>query len=133
MRIRDVYQGRRFGLSIEIFPPKSPEGDESLRQTLRELAPFHPAFISCTYGAGGSTRGTTLEVLASQGRELFRTARWRKKMQQHVVVTCTAHDVSAHRQPRLREGLTRAACRNELHAKAYQRLRKFHEASLIRD
>ena len=39
----------------------------------------------------------------------------------------------AHRQPRLREGLTRAACRNELHAKAYQRLRKFHEASLILD
>ena len=30
--------------------------------------------------------GTTLEVLASQGREMFRTARWRKKMQQHVVV-----------------------------------------------
>ena len=61
MRIRDIYQGRRFGLSIEIFPPKSPEGDESLRQTLRELAPFHPAFISCTYGAGGSTSKRTVE------------------------------------------------------------------------
>lgn len=61
MRIRDIYTGRRFGLSIEIFPPKTPEGDESLRQTLRELAPFQPAFVSCTYGAGGSTSKRTVE------------------------------------------------------------------------
>lgn len=61
MRIRDIYTGRRFGLSIEIFPPKTPEGDESLRQTLRELAPFQPAFVSCTFGAGGSTSKRTVE------------------------------------------------------------------------
>lgn len=61
MRIRDIYAGGQFGLSIEIFPPKTPEGDESLRQTLRELAPFQPAFVSCTYGAGGSTSKRTVE------------------------------------------------------------------------
>ena len=61
MRIRDIYGGGRFGLSIEIFPPKTPEGDDSLRQTLRELAPFQPAFVSCTYGAGGSTSKRTVE------------------------------------------------------------------------
>ena len=60
-RIRDIYSSGRFGLSIEIFPPKTAEGDESLRQTLRELTPFRPAFISCTYGAGGSTSKRTVE------------------------------------------------------------------------
>jgi methylenetetrahydrofolate reductase (NADPH) len=61
MRIRDIYAGGQFGLSIEIFPPKTPEGDDSLRQTLRELTPFQPAFVSCTYGAGGSTSKRTVE------------------------------------------------------------------------
>ena len=61
VRIPDIYSAGRFGLSIEIFPPKTPEGDDSLRQTLRELAPFKPAFVSCTYGAGGSTSKRTVE------------------------------------------------------------------------
>ena len=39
VRIPDIYSAGQFGLSIEIFPPKTPEGDDSLRQTLRELAP----------------------------------------------------------------------------------------------
>lgn len=60
-RIRDIYSSGRFGLSIEIFPPKSPEGDESLRKTLREMSPFQPCFVSCTYGAGGSTSKRTVE------------------------------------------------------------------------
>ena len=61
VRIPEIYSTGRFGLSIEIFPPKTPEGDDSLRQTLRELAPFKPAFVSCTYGAGGSTSKRTVE------------------------------------------------------------------------
>ncbi len=77
MRIRDVYSGGRFGLSIEIFPPKTAEGDESLRQTLRELTPFRPAFVSCTYGAGGSTSKRTVE--------------WCREIQERHRVTSTAH------------------------------------------
>ena len=61
VRIPDIYSAGRFGLSIEIFPPKTTEGDDSLRQTLRELIPFKPAFVSCTYGAGGSTSKRTVE------------------------------------------------------------------------
>ncbi|MBC8115310.1 MAG: methylenetetrahydrofolate reductase [NAD(P)H] [Candidatus Saccharimonas sp.] len=61
LRIPDIYSAGRFGLSIEIFPPKTPEGDDSLRQTLRELAPFRPAFVSCTYGAMGTTSKRTVE------------------------------------------------------------------------
>ena len=76
-RIRDVYSGGRFGLSIEIFPPKSAEGDQSLRQTLRELTPFQPAFISCTYGAGGSTSKRTVD--------------WCREIQDQHRLTSTAH------------------------------------------
>ena len=61
VRIPDIYSTGQFGLSIEIFPPKTSEGDDSLRQTLCELAPFKPAFVSCTYGAGGSTSKRTVE------------------------------------------------------------------------
>ena len=60
-RIRDFYQGGRFGLSIEIFPPKTSQGDASLENALERLAAYRPAFFSCTYGAGGSTQSRTLD------------------------------------------------------------------------
>jgi len=54
--------------SIEFFPPRTPEGVEKLRATRAELARLSPAFFSCTFGAGGSTRDRTLEtVLEIQG------------------------------------------------------------------
>jgi methylenetetrahydrofolate reductase (NADPH) len=62
MRIRDIYSGRSFGLSFEIFPPKTPDGDEALWDNVSRLARFKPAFISCTYGAGGSTRTRTVDL-----------------------------------------------------------------------
>ena len=61
MRIGEIYRAGRFGLSIEVFPPKTPEGDEALLATLGRLAPYAPAFISCTYGAGGSTQDRTID------------------------------------------------------------------------
>ena len=73
MRIRDIYRDGRFGLSIEIFPPKTPDGDEALLGTLERLAPYRPAFFSCTYGAGGSTRTRTIDWCV-QIQERFRTA-----------------------------------------------------------
>jgi methylenetetrahydrofolate reductase (NADPH) len=48
--------------SFEFFPPKSPEEDRLLWQTIRELEPLHPSFVSVTYGAGGSTRARTIEI-----------------------------------------------------------------------
>ena len=77
MRIRDIYAQGKFGLSIEIFPPKTPEGDEALRETLNELAPFAPAFVSCTYGAGGSTSKRTVE--------------WCREIQTRYELPATAH------------------------------------------
>ncbi|MBS0267089.1 MAG: methylenetetrahydrofolate reductase [NAD(P)H] [Planctomycetes bacterium] len=62
MRIRDIYKTGTFGLSFEIFPPKTPEGDGLLWENVSRLAAFQPKFISCTYGAGGSTRTRTLDL-----------------------------------------------------------------------
>ncbi len=63
MSIKDAYTGSRFGLSFELFPPKTPESEAVMWRTVDELMAFEPALITCTYGAGGSTRGTTLDVL----------------------------------------------------------------------
>jgi len=54
--------------SFEFFPPNTPEGQEKLRATTRQLAQLQPKFFSVTYGAGGSTRertlGTALDIRA---------------------------------------------------------------------
>lgn len=50
-------------LSFEFFPPKTPEGREKLKDTHRQLAKFQPEFFSVTYGAGGSTREFTRDIV----------------------------------------------------------------------
>ena len=63
MSIKDAYENGRFGLSFELFPPKTPESEAMMWKTVDELMAYEPAMITCTYGAGGSTRGTTLDVI----------------------------------------------------------------------
>jgi len=62
MSIASHYLSHRTALSYELFPPKTPAGDAALLANLEALVKFRPDFVTCTYGAGGSTRGKTLDV-----------------------------------------------------------------------
>ncbi len=50
--------------SFEFFPPRSPEGEEVLLETVGVLKELGPGFVSVTYGAGGTTRDKTIEVVS---------------------------------------------------------------------
>ncbi len=69
MKLADAYGPGRFGLSFELFPPKTAQGVTNLFQHVSRLVEFRPSFITCTYGAGGSTQGLTLEIVARVHRE----------------------------------------------------------------
>jgi methylenetetrahydrofolate reductase (NADPH) len=62
MRIGETYKSGKLGLSFELFPPKTPAGDEALYRNLDEMMHHKPDFVTCTYGAGGSTQTKTLDI-----------------------------------------------------------------------
>ncbi len=70
MTLAQYYQPGRLGLSFELFPPKTAAGEESMFQHVEQLLEFRPDFVTCTYGAGGSTRLKTLDIV-SQVRQRF--------------------------------------------------------------
>ena len=63
MHIRDLLATRRPSFSFEFFPPKTAASSEELYQTIRELEPLAPTFVSVTYGAGGGTRELTHDLV----------------------------------------------------------------------
>jgi methylenetetrahydrofolate reductase (NADPH) len=64
MKFSQAYGPGKFGLSFELFPPKTPAGEVSLFMHVGVLVRFKPQLITCTYGAGGSTREKTLQIIA---------------------------------------------------------------------
>lgn len=70
MQLAQYYASGRCALSFELFPPKTDAGVDTLLTTVGELMQFAPDFMTCTYGAGGSTRDRTLQVAAAV-REQF--------------------------------------------------------------
>jgi methylenetetrahydrofolate reductase (NADPH) len=69
MKLSAAFGPGKFGLSFELFPPKTPQGITSLFQHVTRLVEFKPSFITCTYGAGGSTQELTLDIVARVHRE----------------------------------------------------------------
>ncbi|NJC83524.1 methylenetetrahydrofolate reductase [NAD(P)H] [Planosporangium mesophilum] len=60
--IGDLVRSSGPTFSFEFFPPKTADGERLLWQAIRELESLRPSFVSITYGAGGSTRDTTISV-----------------------------------------------------------------------
>ena len=63
-------ENAKTSLSFEVFPPKKEEEFDNIYDFLRETAKLHPDFISCTYGAGGSRAGKTIEIASFIQKEL---------------------------------------------------------------
>jgi len=70
MRIIDSLKAHTPAFSFEFFPPKAAEGAERLLGTAQELKAYSPTYVSVTYGAGGSTRRLTVELVERIKREV---------------------------------------------------------------
>jgi methylenetetrahydrofolate reductase (NADPH) len=69
MRLSDIYNSGRLGVSCELYPPKTAAGIEALFQHVADLVKFEPSYITCTYGAGGSDSHKTLDIVERVKRE----------------------------------------------------------------
>ena len=70
MKIASLFRSGTPVVSFEFFPPKTEEGVETLYKTSGELRSCRPSFVSVTYGAGGSTRDRTIELVTRIQRDL---------------------------------------------------------------
>ena len=70
MRLDSVFSGRHPVFSFEFFPPRSDEAERSMFESIAQLRELEPTFVSVTYGAGGSTRTRTIDLVTRIHREL---------------------------------------------------------------
>ncbi|XDD54046.1 methylenetetrahydrofolate reductase [NAD(P)H] [Leptospira sp. WS4.C2] len=63
MHISQVLGKKQTTISFEFFPPKNQEASEDLFRNIQELSQMNPAYVSVTYGAGGSTRDLTHDLV----------------------------------------------------------------------
>jgi methylenetetrahydrofolate reductase (NADPH) len=69
MKLSDIYVRPGLTVSVEFFPPKTPKGETDLFREVEVLKGLNPAFCSVTYGAGGSTREKTVDLVTRIHRE----------------------------------------------------------------
>jgi methylenetetrahydrofolate reductase (NADPH) len=86
MHIQDIFRTHPTTFSFEFFPPKSDEGAQELFTTIAHLQELRPSFVSVTYGAGGSTRERTHDLVVRIGRETRLTA------VSHLTCVCHGRD-----------------------------------------
>lgn len=84
MHFREIFARQPATFSFEFFPPKSPEAAASLFESIAELERLKPTFVSVTYGAGGSTRQLTHDLVVRLKAET--------KLQPMPHLTCVGHD-----------------------------------------
>src|SRR5205823_6596392 len=83
MRISEIIGLGKPTMSFEFFPPKNDTGFAQLYQTIGELHPLKPSYVSVTYGAGGSTRQKTVDLVERIQTEL--------KIRSMAHLTCVGH------------------------------------------
>ncbi len=67
--IKDILSSKKLNLSFEFFPPKDQKASLQLYETIQAVTPLKPAYVSVTYGAGGSTRQLTHDLVVKLQKE----------------------------------------------------------------
>ena len=86
MHIQDIFKTRATTFSFEFFPPKTDHASKELFETIAHLQALQPSFVSVTYGAGGSTRERTHDLVVRIQRETALTA------VSHLTCVCHSQD-----------------------------------------
>jgi methylenetetrahydrofolate reductase (NADPH) len=86
MHIQDIFKTRATTFSFEFFPPKTDQASTELFATIAHLQALQPSFVSVTYGAGGSTRERTHDLVVRIQRETMLTA------VSHLTCVCHSQD-----------------------------------------
>ena len=84
MKIIDIIRQGKPVFSFEFFPPKDIDGFDQLFKTIDNLKPLNPAFVSVTYGAGGSTRSKTIDLVGRIKKEIG--------LESMAHLTCVGHN-----------------------------------------
>ena len=84
MKIIDFLKQDKPAFSFEFFPPKDNDGFDKLFETIDNLKPLNPAFVSVTYGAGGSTRSKTIDLVGRIKKEIG--------LESMAHLTCVGHN-----------------------------------------
>lgn len=84
MKIIEVLKQDKPAFSFEFFPPKDNDGFDKLFETIDNLKPLNPAFVSVTYGAGGSTRSKTIDLVGRIKKEIG--------LESMAHLTCVGHN-----------------------------------------
>src|SRR5262245_54113680 len=86
MHIHEIFQAHPTTFSFELFPPKPDGASEELFANIAQFEPLQPSFVSVTYGAGGSTRERTHDLVVRIQRETSLTA------VSHLTCVCHTRD-----------------------------------------
>ena len=78
MKIRDILSQDTATISFEVFPPKKSTDFENVEKAALGIAALQPAYMSVTYGAGGSTKGHTIALASEIQRKTVSAQHWTK-------------------------------------------------------